>query len=335
MNFAQYWLTPSLPKPTKSYFSYALCVGIIILSVSSLKYGFGYNVLDFNQDKSYNSSKSEIVMHSSLNIINLDEPITENFTCLKTTKIFQVIRTTICLHHVTDYISSYYRRNSIFEQEAVHVLFRIFLKYPHLGLIDIGANIGAYTMFAAAMNRFVVAIECFRPNYMRLAKAIQIEQFQKNVILIGNALYSQLGVNLHLSNDPGNIGGQATDNSRLTNQSSDNPYVVKTMRFDDLLPIIKKTKMRSFLLKADIEGSEYHIFESGRQVLDYLDIPVILVEWVWLSKNKERATNIVNLLVNRQYIATLDTCIPLNMTEFTNNWPMNVYWIKINSSEIC
>ncbi|CAF2056853.1 unnamed protein product [Rotaria magnacalcarata] len=331
----QYSLSSFLRKFWTSYFAWVFSAGIMCLFIVSLKNSFAYDAFRHNQLKSYISSNSKIVTSHELNIIDLNIRIVENFTCFKTNRLFQVIRTTICVHNRTDFVSAYYYGNSIYEQDALHLLFRIFLKYQHLGLIDVGANIGTYTMFAAAMNRFVIAIECFRPNYMRIVKAIQMEKLQQNVILIGNALYSQSGHKLSLSQDPTNIGGQAIYDSSPINKSLDNPYVVKTMRFDDLLPIIKETKKRSFLLKADIEGSEYHIFESGKQVLDYIDIPIIFMEWDKIRYHKARATNIINFLTTRQYIATIDTCKQVNATVPIEQWPVNIFWTKMNGSEIC
>ncbi|CAF3875397.1 unnamed protein product, partial [Adineta steineri] len=92
-----------------------------------------------------------------------------------------------------------------------------------MALIDIGANIGTYTMFAAALGRFVIAIECFEPNYVRVAKAIQIENLRNNVILIGNALYSKAGQHLTLTSDPGNIGSQGVKGVASKNQSLQDP----------------------------------------------------------------------------------------------------------------
>ncbi len=270
-----------------------------------------------------------------MNVIDLNLPITQNFTCLKTKQLFKVVRTTICVHNEMDFVSRHFIENITYEEEYMHLLFRVMLRYPHFGFIDVGANIGTYTMFAAAMSRLVISIECFQPNYMRIAKAIQIENLQNKVILIGNAIFSKSGRYLKLSSDPVNIGGQATHDRVITNKLSDNPFIVKTIRFDDILPIIKRAKERSFLLKVDIEGSEYHLFESGTQIFEYLNIPIIIIEWDKFHYHIERGTMVINFLVKHGYIPTSDTCEKLNMTNTFTGWPANIFWTKMNQSDIC
>lgn len=82
-------------------------------------------------------------------------------------------------------------------------------------MIDIGANIGIYTMYSSSIHRKTIAIECYRPNIERLIQAIQIEQVSKYVILIGNAIYNQSNQILQLTKETANIGGQ----SLFTNQT--------------------------------------------------------------------------------------------------------------------
>jgi len=270
-----------------------------------------------------------------VNVIDLNGTIKENFTCLKTNQLFKVIRTTICVHNITDFISGHFISNINYEDEYMHVLFRIMLRYPHFALIDIGANIGTYTMFAAAMNRLVIAIECFKPNYMRIARAIQIENVRNNVILIGNAINTYSGQYMKISSHSSNIGGQRTYDLGTTNITTNNLHIAKTIRLDDILPIIEQTKFRSFLLKVDIEGSEYHVFASGSQFFDKLDVPIILMEWDKINSNKKHGDAAVEFLIKRGYIPTTDTCQELNMTIVFTGWPANVFWTKMNRSDIC
>ncbi len=64
-----------------------------------------------------------------------------------------------------------------------------------VALIDIGANIGTYTMYSSSIGRKTISIEY--------------------VTLIGNAIYNQSGEYLELSKDNSNVGGQAL----ITNQT--------------------------------------------------------------------------------------------------------------------
>lgn len=280
-------------------------------------------------------SQFQLNNHHTLNIIDLTIPITEDFICVKTNQLFKVVRTTICVHNGTDFVSRHFLENSTYEEDYMQTFFRIFLRYPEYGFIDVGGNIGTYTMFAAAMKRFVISIECFRPNYLRIAKAIQIEHLEDNVILIGNAIYSHSGRYLNLSSEPQNIGGQATSDTGITNKFLDDPFIVETIRFDDILPVIKRTDKRSFLLKADIEASEHYLFDSGTELFGYLNIPVIIIEWDRFRDHIDRGAVVLSFLMKNGYIPTIDTCQRLNITNTFVGWPSNVFWTKINQTNIC
>jgi len=291
--------------------------------------------LTFITWKVSNTQQLNMKMPHEVNVIDLNIPITENFTCLKTNQLFKVIRTTICVHNSADFVSNHFISNYIYEEKQMHVLFPVMLRYPHLGFIDVGANIGTYTMFAALLTRLVIAIECFKPNTMRIAKAIQIENLRNKVILIENAVYSHSGRYLRLSSHFENIGGQGISNGDIGNKSRNDPYIVKTIRFDDILPIIKQTKFRSFLMKIDIERSEHHVFETGTELFNYVDVPIIHIEWDKMHYQKEHGNNVVSFFTERGCIPTTDTCEKLNMTNVFSGWPANVFWTKMNLSAIC
>jgi FkbM family methyltransferase len=148
-----------------------------------------------------------------------------------------------------------------------------------MSFIDAGANIGTYTMFAASFGRLVLSIECFKPNIERIRKAVQIEKVQDKVILIGNAIFSQSGKYLQMKSDPYNVGSQAIIVDSNMNNSDTDMYVVKTIRFDDILPILKEKNIRNAVMKVDIQWSETFLCESGNETFDYVNIPVVLMEW--------------------------------------------------------
>lgn len=299
--------------------------------------GMIFNIwIFFTHGKSVLNEYHSTDLHHPVNIIDLTIPITEHFICIKTKQLFKVIRTTICVHNQSDFVSRHFLENNTYEEEYMQILFRLFLRYPEYGLIDVGGNIGAYTMFAAAMKRTVISIECFRPNYRRIAKAVQIEQLQDNVILIGNAIYSQSGRFLNLSSQPKNIGGQCTVDTGIIVKNTDDSFIVETIRFDDILPIIQQTNKRSFLfIKADIEASEHYLFETGIQLFQSIDIPVIIIEWDRFRDHVDRGATVLTFLIKQGYIPTIDTCQILNITNTFVGWPANVFWTKINQSNIC
>src|ERR1700722_14821540 len=133
---------------------------------------------------------------------------------MRTKTLLNHISTHICLHetHKDIFVSKSFNGNiSIWEEGPVIRILELLLRHPHLDFIDIGANIGTYTMYAAALGRFVLAIDCFLPNLNRIHRAVQLANVANRVVLIQNALFTHSGRFLRLSNVEGNIGGQTLD----------------------------------------------------------------------------------------------------------------------------
>ena len=269
-------------------------------------------------------------VNSLVSAVNLVEPgqiLTNNMTCIKTKKLLNLYSTTICLHESSDYVSDTIATEYIWEEDYVTRLLRILIRNPHLDMIDIGANIGGYTMFTAgALGRFTLAIDCYMPNIERIARAIQIERAQNHVVLVQNALYGRSGEYLELSNDrPSGL--------HLTNKTSvdlTSRYVVKTIRFDDLLPILIERRVRAAVIKIDIEGAEGYLCETGSKVFKFIDIQLVMMEWGdGMRKSFEkRYQSIVDFFAQHNYVTTDENCELLSSADWQTTWPGNIYWIK-------
>ena len=181
----------------------------------------------------------------------------------------------------------------------------------------------------------MLAIECFRPNIDRIRKAVQIERVQDKVVLIGNAIFSESGKYLRLEHFPENFGGQEIIANSHVNDSNNDIYVVKTMRFDDILPILKKKNIRNAIMKVDIQWSEVFLCETGTETFDYVNLPIVLMEWAVHQHYKDRIRNVLICFARRGYVATADMCQTLDKENAFHSWPVDIYWVKMNRSEIC
>jgi FkbM family methyltransferase len=226
-----------------------------------------------------------------------------------------------------------------------------------VALIDIGANIGTYTMYSSSIGRKTISIECYQPNIDRIVRAIQIENTSKYVTLIENAIYNQSGEYLELSKDNSNVGGQAL----ITNQTMEylslnsNPFrgyltkkqnfyliffcLVVTTRFDDLYPIFIKNKISIAIMKIDIQLSEIFLCQSGYKIFDSINIVLVQMEWSDIKLKKDYADFIIDFFTERNYLSvSTDNCQILNSTN-TNytTWgtPFDIYWIKSDYYHIC
>lgn len=272
-----------------------------------------------------------------LNIIDMQGEPTGNFDCVKTKYLLRLVRTTICVHENVDAISRTIRTKKIWEEPLLTELYGLFLRYPEMSFIDAGANVGTYTMFAASLGRFVLSIECFKPNIDRIRKAVQIEKLQDKVVLVGNAIYLESGKYLRMKSDPTNVGSQAIVPEDSLNGTNNDPYVVKTMRFDDILPILKQRNIRHAFMKVDIQWAESFLCQTGNETFDYVNMPVIQMEWDAVPHYRDRTNTVLNYFLGRGYTPTSDMCnvLDINNALTHQSWPGDMYWVKLNRSEIC
>ncbi|CAF3843921.1 unnamed protein product [Adineta steineri] len=273
---------------------------------------------------------------NTVNLVNLQEETNENYTCIKTKQLLSIVQTTICLHDSRDAVSKEILEKKIWEEKYLIKLLEFLKRYPQMDFIDAGANLGAYTMFAASFGRHAIAIECFKPNINRIRKAVQIEKLENNVTLIGNAIFSRSDHFLKIKSDPYNVGSQAIIIDSIVNDSLINDtYVVKTMRFDDILPILKSKNIRHAIMKVDIQWAEIYLCQTGDKVFDFVNIPVILMEWDIGARHDTRMRYVLKYFLGRGYVATVDMCKILDKNNALRFWPSDVFWMKMNLSEIC
>lgn len=125
---------------------------------------------------------------------------------------------------------------------------------PTGNVIDIGANIGTWTVLAAKTADRVIAIEPFPRNFNMLQRNILLNELN-NVTCIEAAISRKKGKSILYFQD-GHTGGQT-----LINEGKTAKYLeVSTIRLQDLLDAHNLNIVNT--LKMDCEGSEYEILHN-------------------------------------------------------------------------
>lgn len=117
---------------------------------------------------------SKTVEQIHVDIYNTTTQINDGFDCVS---LAVEPSPTICLYPDDEdvYISKEIRHGGIWDREILTKAFQDILRNdPGLGFIDIGANIGLYSLVSAAMGHNVIAVEPFDANLRRLGKAINL-----------------------------------------------------------------------------------------------------------------------------------------------------------------
>lgn len=167
---------------------------------------------------------------------------------------------------------------------------------PDANVIDIGANIGLYTLIAAKMNRHVIAVEPLHENLNRIHKAAQLEGVQSRIVALVNAV-SNKRQEVRVSILDFNIGGAYVKEPELLEHPEErkndaqisSSVIVNSMTADDLYDVYtdkilnKSTSElpigRKFVLKVDIEGYEPYAFEQARDLFSKLEILAVFLEF--------------------------------------------------------
>jgi FkbM family methyltransferase len=147
---------------------------------------------------------------------------------------------------------------------------------PRDTVIDIGGNIGSFSIYAAtqAKNGKIYSFEPFTENYNIFKSSIEINKI-KNIRLENRAIAAKGGKYKFYVFDEGNSG-----TSSLYNNSSKKGKEIK-IDATTLPEVVKKNKIRKIdFMKIDCEGSEYEILfklpktilkDTEKMVIEYHD----------------------------------------------------------------
>ena len=193
----------------------------------------------------------------------------------------------ICVYQFGGGVSNFFLRDVYWEAQQVAAVVRLLLADRRLQFVDIGANIGTYSLAAAHAGVRVVAVEPGCENRRRLARSICLGNIGQQVTVVRAAISNRrTSARLKNSAAAGNTG-----NAHLMMNASCGDKcgeVVETMLLNDLLPLLQRSSSSlssdgrpAAILKIDIEGHEVQAFDprTASNFFELIDVPVIYIEW--------------------------------------------------------
>jgi len=152
------------------------------------------------------------------------------------------MRFPICVHAAEDdvWVSASFVRGGYYERPVVERVVRLLRRYPDVGLVDLGANIGTFTLPAARLTD-VVAVEPYSESMARLFESVRQGGVQANVSLVMNAVSDRRSV-FPLGFHRRNLGGTYL---KTATNSTDcrRGRCTRTILLDDLLPLIRRRRV--------------------------------------------------------------------------------------------
>ena len=201
---------------------------------------------------------------------------------------------------------------------------------PDIGVIDVGANIGVYSIVAAAMDHTVVAVEPNGGSLKRFHKSVKLGGFEHHVTVLRNAVGDKRGfVNIVPSAD--NQG-----DTRISEQvmARGERNLVNMIVMDDLL---KYCIFRKAVMKIDIQGYEHKAFVHADAIFDVIDIVYVIMEWreiLLLTRSSPNGSrdivlveNMIKFFIDRRYKSRDLFSNDLDINTW-RDWPDDIIWVK-------
>lgn len=151
-------------------------------------------------------------------------------------------------------------------------LFRKLVKWRDV-FVDVGANLGHYTLIAADLvgeNGKVFAFEPAPDNYALLVKSVEVNGY-KNVTTVPKAVSNRVGMT-RLVLDPHESGQHRLDNGADHGDS----VSIEAVTLDDFF---KDKEKRVDVIKMDVEGAEMLVLEGMSEILKRNDNLTIFTEF--------------------------------------------------------
>ncbi|MCZ2809372.1 MAG: FkbM family methyltransferase [Candidatus Bathyarchaeota archaeon] len=162
-------------------------------------------------------------------------------------------------------------------------------------VVDIGANIGYYTLLAARLAGEEGKVFAFEPepyNYRLLCKNIEVNGY-RNVIPKQKAVFSKTG-KMKLFLDTRNLGGHSLSEANVDRGAS---ITIEATSLDDFF---KNTNYKIDVIKMDVQGSEMGVLEGMTNTINQNDSVKIITEF-WptgLQNSGSSPTGFLNKLID-------------------------------------
>jgi FkbM family methyltransferase len=172
-----------------------------------------------------------------------------------------------------------------------------------MAVIDVGANEGVYTLFAASRvgpKGRVVAVEPSSRELIRLRKNLDINALG-NVLVAESALGEEAGeVDLAVA-EPSHAGqntvGRSVSNPKVTTES------IERVRVQTLDEVVSEARLRRVdFIKIDAEGAELNVLRGARRTLErFTPVLQLEIEPAALAHHGVTSDNVTEELTERGY----------------------------------
>ncbi|KAJ8320263.1 hypothetical protein KUTeg_001850 [Tegillarca granosa] len=179
-------------------------------------------------------------------------------------------------------ISNAVRKSGGYEIGYMTMIYDLMKKNPDATFVDIGANIGVFSLTAASAGNPVISVDCIKANVYRVCAAMKKANFMDRVTVVHNAV-SDKHENVTLIRTKENVGGTFIKNYEPSLKTSyQTNETINTILLEEILEI---APLKSVILKIDAEGAEADILAGGENFFKKVFVKYLLLE-VLFQRNK-------------------------------------------------
>jgi len=208
--------------------------------------------------------------------------------CVQTAKMFQGTQTTICIKplSVDKFVSGSILSQGAWEKNIVNLVLKAMDIYKTAVFLDIGANIGMYTVMVAATKRKVVAVDAVMENLAYINHSLSIASTSQYVKLLGNPISDKIETLYPVTDNKDNQGGTRLVPGHNLNENTKaaGPPVNTTTLHD----VVKFVDSSTIIVKMDVEGFEckvLHPYLLHQHSSSSIFLPYIILEWMHIKVN--------------------------------------------------
>jgi len=252
------------------------------------------------------------------------------------------IKFPVCTYTVhDDRLSAVLINGGYDEHVYVHLMLGVLQKDPQFQFVDLGSNLGIYSLPAAHLGRTVLAVEANAATAKLLAKSVYTGKIQDRMTVVFNAL-SNGHEKLRLGTDLGNRANSwllqanncsGVDETAITSVAHGCVNVVDTITLDDLLPLMKSDRA---IMKVDIQGAEARVFndKTASKFFDAIQVPFIQLEFGFYTKlytedpaKREQVDTFLRFFTSRNYTVHPPGSSGLLGSDW-RHWPYDIVFKK-------
>ena len=215
-----------------------------------------------------------------------DFPTIQPHACVNSSRLHGVTAT-ICVKPADKFVSAAVLSAGAWEPLLVTNMLRALSLYPSAALLDVGCNIGMFTLMAAGLGRRVLAVDAVAENLAYVHASLEKDGRTELVTLVHNSVSNEEELSLYpvlhktQSKNPGATRLLPADSLIYSSLAAIGPPTRSVL----LASLLSSVTSSTIVLKLDIEGWECRallargVFHTGKF------IPYIFMEWEHLVKN--------------------------------------------------